>query len=58
MQDPLVPRARVRVRPPSAFHGMRGAVVKHYPVTGNCLIAFAPGQGVAWIADECLEVTG
>ena len=56
--DPLVPRAQVRVHAPSAFRGYKGTIIKHYPVTGNCLIAFAPGMGVAWIDDPCLEVTG
>ena len=57
--DPLVPRAQVRVHAPSAFRGYRGTIIKHYPVTGNCLIALAtPGTGAAWIKDTYLEVAG
>ncbi|WP_343241716.1 hypothetical protein [Methanoculleus sp. UBA312] len=54
----LVRGARVRVLAPSAFRGSSGVVVQHYPPTRNCMVEFPGGRGIAWIADECLEVTG
>jgi len=54
----LVRGARVRVLAPSAYRGSSGVVVQHYPPTRNCMVEFPGGRGIAWIADECLEVMG
>lgn len=56
MTDHLVPRARVRVIAPSGLRGFTGTILKHYPVTGQCLVEFPASKGVSWIADECLGV--
>lgn len=58
MTDHLVPRARVQVIAPSGLRGFTGTILKHYPVTGQCLVEFPASKGISWIADECLEVTG
>jgi len=54
--DHLVPRARVQVIAPSGLRGFTGTILKHYPVTGPCLVEFPASKGLSWIADECLEV--
>jgi hypothetical protein len=54
--DHLVPRARVQVIAPSSLQGFTGTILKHYPVTGQCLVEFPASKGISWIADECLEV--
>jgi len=54
--DHLVPRARVQVITPSSLQGFTGTILKHYPVTGQCLVEFPASKGISWIADECLEV--
>lgn len=56
MTDHLVPRARVRVIAPSGLRGFTGTILKHYPVTGQCLVEFPASKSISWIADECLEV--
>ena len=56
MTDHLVPRARVQVIAPSGLRGFTGTILKHYPVTGPCLVEFPASKGLSWIADECLEV--
>ena len=55
---PLVPGAQVQIHAPSVFRGLTGTILKHYPVTGQCLVEFPASKGISWIADECLEVTG